>query len=152
MYASVYGPTALLYRRYAGLTDYDERMAILIQETIGRRVDRFFLPDAAGVAFSRNQFRWSPRIDREAGFIRLVWGLGTRAVEQVDGNPRLVALSHPDMRPESSPKEIHRNAQPYVDLIDLHENSLSTMPVQAVVGSSTPYLRWIAQIFEQDYF
>lgn len=152
MYASVYGPTALLYRRYAGLTDYDERMAILIQETIGRRVDRFFLPDAAGVAFSRNQFRWSPRIDREAGFIRLVWGLGTRAVEQVDGNPRLVALSHPDMRPESSPKEIHRNAQPYVDLIDLHENSLKTMPVQEVVGSSTPYLRCIAQIYEQDYF
>ncbi len=152
VYASVYGPNALLYRRHAGLTDYDERMAILIQETIGRRVGRFFLPDAAGVAFSHNQFRWSPRIDREAGFIRLVWGLGTRSVEQVDGNPRLVALSHPDMRPESSPREIHKYAQPYVDLIDLHENSLSTMPVQAVVSSSTPYLRWIAQIFEQDYF
>ena len=152
VYASVYGPNALLYLRYAGLTDYDERMAILIQETIGRRVDRFFLPDAAGVAFSRNQFRWSPRIDREAGFIRLVWGLGTRAVEQVDGNPRLVALSHPDMQPESSPKEIHRNAQPYVDLVDLHENSLKTMPVQEVVVSSTPYLRCIAQIYEQDYF
>ena len=152
VYASVYSPNALLYRRRASLTDYDERMAILIQETIGRRVDHFFLPDAAGVAFSRNQFRWNPRIDREAGFIRLVWGFGTRAVEQLEGNPRLVALSHPDMRPESSPKEIHRHAQSYVDLIDLHENSFKTMPVQEVLGSSIPYLRWIAQIYEQDYF
>jgi hypothetical protein len=152
VYASVYSPNALLYRRRAGLTEYDERMAILIQETIGRRVDRFFLPDAAGVALSHNQFRWSPRIDREAGFIRLVWGLGTRAVEQLEGNPRLIALSHPDMRPESSQKEIHRHAQSYVDLIDLDENNLKTMPVQKVIGPNTPHLRWIAQIYEQDYF
>jgi len=152
VYASVYSPNALLYRRRAGLTDYDERMAILIQETIGRRVDRFYMPDAAGVAFSHNQFRWSPRIDREAGFIRLVWGLGTRAVEQLEGYPRLVALSHPDMRPESSPREVHRHSQSYVDLIDLHENSLKTLPVQEALSSSTPYLRWIAQIYEQDYF
>ncbi len=152
VYASVYSPNALLYRRRSGLTDYDERMAIIIQETIGRRVGRFFLPDAAGVAFSRNQFRWSPRIDRESGFVRLVWGLGTRAVEQLEGNPRLVALSHPDMRPESSPREIQRHAQSFVDLIDLHENSLKTMPVQEVIGSNTPHLTWITQIYEDDYF
>ena len=83
IYASILNPDALLYRRSKGLQDYDERMAILIQVVQGERMGRYFLPHGAGVAFSRNQFRWNPQIRREAGFIRLVWGLGTRAVERV---------------------------------------------------------------------
>jgi hypothetical protein len=150
VYASVYNPNVLLYRRKVALLDYDERMAILIQKTQGRRVGDFYLPDAAGVAFSRNQFRWNPRIDREAGFMRMVWGLGTRAVEQVGSDyPRLVALSHPDLRPETSPRDIHRYSQTDVDLIDLSANAFRTLPVKQTLGSYTPYLRFIAQVYEQ---
>jgi hypothetical protein len=150
VYASVYNSGVLLYRRKVELLDYDERMAVLIQATQGRRVGTYFLPDAAGVAFSRNQFRWSPRIDRDAGFLRMVWGLGTRAVEQVGSDyPRLVALSHPDLRPESSPRDIHRYSQSEVDLIDLDQNAFRSLSVAKCIGPQTPYLRFIAQLYEQ---
>jgi hypothetical protein len=151
VYASVYNPDVLLYRRSVGLTDYDERMAILIQEAKGRWRGEVFFPDAAGVAFSRNQFRWSPRISRSAGFLRLVFGLGTRAVDQVDDDyPRLVALSHPELRPETSPRDIHRYSQSTLDLIDLRENKFTSMPITRVLTRDTPHLRWIAQRYDQD--
>jgi hypothetical protein len=152
VYASVYSPDVLLYRRRMGLTDYDERMAILIQEVQGRRAGRYFMPDGAGVALSRNQFRWSQRIDREAGFLRLVWGLGTRAVEQLGGDhPRLVALSHPNLRPEADPKRIAQFSQQIVDLIDLEENTFRSMPISEVIHANTPSLRWLAQPFRSGH-
>lgn len=148
VYASVYSPEVLFYRKRMGLIDYDERMAILIQVVQGRQTGEFFYPDAAGVAFSRNQFRWSPRIDRTAGFLRMVWGLGTRAVETVGGDyPRLVALSHPDLRPESDPAEIRRYSQRSIDLIDLASNAFRTLPIEDVVSSDLPTLSLVAQRF-----
>ena len=123
IYASMLNPDALLYRRAKGLQDYDERMAVLVQVVQGERYGRYFLPHAAGVAFSRNMYRWSPQIRREDGFVRMVWGLGTRAVDRVGNDyPRLVALSHPMLHPESSVKSIRRYSQQYIDLIDLEEN------------------------------
>lgn len=152
VYASVYSPDALLYRRSKSLLDYDERMAVLIQEVPGRRVGAHYLPDAAGVGFSRNQYRWSPAIDRHAGFVRLVWGLGTRAVEPLSNDyPRLVALSHPDLRPESDPTRIRRFSQHNVDLIDLQANEFRTLPVSQAISIDTPRLRWIVQRYEQGH-
>ncbi len=153
VYASVYSPDVLLYRRRMGLVDYDERMAILIQEVVGAEQDPYLMPDAAGVAFSRNQFRWSPRIERDAGFLRMVWGLGTRAVETLAGDyPRLVALSHPELRPESTPLEMRRYSQSNVDLIDLEANRFRTVPVHEVVSAQTRHLRWIAQRYHEGTF
>jgi hypothetical protein len=150
IYASVYNPDVLLYRREVGLIDYDERMAVLIQEVQGSKRGRYFLPDGAGVAFSRNEFRWSPRIDREAGFLRLVWGLGTRAVEHLGNDyPRLVALSHPSLRPEASPRDILRYSQHEVDTIDLVDNTFRTVTIQEAFKAPNPSLRWIAQRHEQ---
>ena len=104
-YASTFKPEALLYRRSRGLQDYDERMAVLIQEVQGQEWGRYYLPFGAGVAFSRNLYRWAPQIRREDGFARLVWGLGTRAVERVGNDyPRLVALSHPTLQPDDAPE------------------------------------------------
>ena len=77
-FASTFKPDALLYRRRRGLQDYDERMAVLIQIVQGEKWQNYFLPFGAGVAFSRNLYRWAPQIRREDGFARLVWGLGTR--------------------------------------------------------------------------
>ena len=146
VYSGVYNPDVLLYRSSKGLIDYDERMAVLIQEVHGRRMNGYFLPDAAGVAFSQNQYRWSPMIRREAGFVRLVWGLGTRAVDQVGNDyPRLVALSHPELRPDRDPARIRRYSQHFVDLIDFESNSMRTLPVSEVLDGRTPHLRWIGQ-------
>ncbi|NLG71994.1 MAG: hypothetical protein GX495_08145 [Chloroflexi bacterium] len=152
IYASSLNPDALLYRRARGLQDYDERMAILIQVVQGEQVGSYYFPQAAGVAFSSNFYRWSPQIRREDGFVRLVWGLGTRAVERVGNDyARLVALSHPPLHPESSPKEIRRYSQKYIDLIDLDANEVKTLPIHEVLDRHYPLLRDIAQIDQGGY-
>ncbi len=151
-YASTLKPEALLYRRSKGLQDYDERMAVLIQVVQGEQFGDYYLPQAAGVAFSHNLYRWSPEIRREAGFIRLVWGLGTRAVGRVgDDYPRLVALSHPNLQPDDSADAIRRYSQHYVDLIDLKDNQFKTLPIHDVLTPRYGALRYIAQL-EQDGF
>jgi len=152
IYASILNPDALLYRRAKGLQDYDERMAILIQVVQGERFKDYHLPHAAGVAFSRNLYRWSPQIRCEDGFLRLVWGLGTRAVDQVGNDyPRLVALSHPLLHPATSPKEHRRYSQHYVDLIDLKNNTFTTKPITEVVDGRYPILRYLAQLDSGGY-
>ncbi|MFZ2097034.1 MAG: PEP/pyruvate-binding domain-containing protein [Anaerolineales bacterium] len=152
IYASILNPDVLLYRRSKGLQDYDERMAILIQLVQGEKMGHYFLPFGAGVAFSRNQFRWNPQIRREDGFIRLVWGLGTRAVERMGNDyPRLVALSHPLLHPEATPTLISQYSQHYVDLIDLENNQLETVPVDENLSPRYPGLRYVAQIFNDGY-
>ena len=153
IYASTLNPNALLYRRSRGLQDYDERMAVLIQTVQGERFGRYFLPQGAGVAFSRNLYRWAPQIRREEGFVRLVWGLGTRAVDRVGNDfPRLIALSHPLLRPSTDPKSIRRYSQQYVDLIDLEANEFRTLPVAEVINADYEPLRYLAQVEEEGYF
>ncbi|OGO28220.1 MAG: hypothetical protein A2Z16_15880 [Chloroflexi bacterium RBG_16_54_18] len=152
IYASILNPDALLYRRARGLQDYDERMAVLIQTVQGEQQGRYFLPHASGVGFSRNLYRWSPQIRRADGFVRLVWGLGTRAVDRVDNDyPRLVALSHPLLWPESSTKSIRHYSQQFVDLIDLPDNQFKTVPVKEVLNSRYPVLRYIFQVDQGGY-
>lgn len=152
IYASILNPDALLYRRAKGLQDYDERMAILIQVVEGEQFGHYYLPHAAGVGFSRNLYRWSPKIRRQDGFARLVWGLGTRAVDRVGNDyPRLVALSHPQLHPQTSTKDIRHYSQQYVDLIDLKDNQFKTVPVGEVIQSSYPVLRYLAQIDQGGY-
>jgi hypothetical protein len=152
VYASIFNPDALLYRRSRELQDYDERMAILLQVVQGEKFNKFFFPHAAGVAFSQNFYRWSPQIRQEDGFMRLVWGLGTRAVDRVDNDyPRLVALSHPMLRPEESPSSIRRYSQQYIDIIDLEENAFKTVPVKEVLSGDYLALRYLVQLDQGGY-
>ena len=152
IYASMLNPDALLYRRAKGLQDYDERMAILIQVVEGNSLGKYYFPHAAGVAFSRNLYRWAPQIRRDDGFVRLVWGLGTRAVDRVGNDyPRLVALSHPLLHPEGSAKAIRRYSQQYIDLIDLEANQFKTLPIGEVLSSRYPILRYLAQVDQGEY-
>jgi hypothetical protein len=152
VYASCLNPNALLYRHHKGLVDYDERIAVLLQRVEGEQFDRYFLPQAAGVAFSHNLYRWSPQIVKEDGFMRLVWGLGTRAVEAVgDDYPRLVALSHPLLHPADSSKAIRLHSQQSVDLIDLEDNAFKSLPVREVLTARYPVVRYVAQVDEGGY-
>ncbi len=149
VYASCVNPNALLYRHQKGLVDYDERIAVLIQFVEGERYGRWFLPQGAGVAFSRNLYRWSPEIRKEDGFLRLVWGLGTRAVGSIgDDQPRLVALGAPLLLPS---QDIRQHSQQYVDLLDLEENVLKTLPMGAVLDADYPPLRYVAQLDESGF-
>ncbi len=152
VYASGLNPDALFYRHLKGLIDYDERIAVLIQFVQGEQYGRYFLPHGSGVAFSRNLYRWSPQIRREDGFLRLVWGLGTRAVERVgNDHARLVALSHPLLHPAAASKMIRRYSQQFVDLIDTEENVFKSLPVGEVLNPRYAPLRYITQVDEGDY-
>ena len=151
-YASTLKPEALLYRRSKELQDYDERMAVLIQVAQGEEFGKYFLPHGAGVALSRNIYRWAPQIKREDGFMRVVWGLGTRAVERLGNDyPHLVALSHPTLQPDDSCQSIRHYSQRYVDLIDLQANELKTLPIHEVLKPGYKPLRFIAQLEQDGY-
>jgi hypothetical protein len=152
VYASTLNPDAIFYRRRHGLIDYDERMAVLIQQVRGKRHGRYFFPSLAGVGYSRNPFRWNRKIRREDGFLRIVLGMGTRAVDRVDRDyPRMIALSHPSLRPETSPEAIRRYSQHYIDVIDLERNELVSLPINEVIQTDFPDLRYVAAIFKEGY-
>jgi hypothetical protein len=144
-YASVSSPDALFYRLHMGLIDYDERMAILLQTVQGQTYRHYLFPTLAGVAFSYSPVVWSPRFRREDGFVRLVLGMGTRAVERVgEDYVRLINLSHPMLRPEIDPATIRRYSQRFLDLIDLEKNTFTTVPFEQVLDRDYPPLFWVA--------
>jgi pyruvate, water dikinase len=134
VYASTLNPDALSYRQKKGLTEGDEKMAILVQRVSGNPYKSYFFPSLAGVAFSRNLYAWTDRIDPNKGMIRLVFGLGTHAVNRVAGDyTRMIGISHPQLRPESE-KQVSKYSQRNIDLIDLKENTFSTKPVTDVLS------------------
>ncbi len=152
IYASTLNPEAILYRQKHGLIDYDERMAILIQEVQGEKFGRYFFPTLAGVGFSQNAYRWHEKIRREDGFLRVVWGLGTRAVDRMPTDyARLIGLSHAHLRPESTAQAVRQYSQHFIDVIDLEANSFKTMPVDEVLGKRYPYLQHIASEDRGDF-
>jgi len=152
IYASVVNPDALIYRQHMGLTDYDERMAVLLQKVEGQRHGKYYFPALAGVGFSYNPFRWTSRIEREAGLTRLVCGLGTRAVDRVGQDyPRMIGLSHPHLRPEKGAEETRRYSQRLIDVINLEENTFETVPVTEVLDEHFPALRMVASLNKGDY-
>jgi hypothetical protein len=134
VYASVLDPEALRYRKARNLLHSEERMALLIMRVSGRRRGSRFFPQAAGVGLSYNPYRWHPEIDPEAGVVRLVFGLGTRAVDRSDDDyTRLVALNTPLRRPESSLDEQIEHSQRRMDALDLDARELVSLPVEEVV-------------------
>lgn len=149
VYASGLNPDALLYRRAHGLQDYDERLAVLIQVVQGESYGRYYFPHLAGVAFSRNLFRWSPKIKRDDGFLRLVAGMGTRAVEHVGNDyPRLVALSHPELRVTAEGDALLTYSQHHMDVVDLRDNAFKTLPVKEVLDAKYPHARLMLSLYQ----
>jgi hypothetical protein len=128
VFASTYGPDPIVYRRDHGLLDYDERMSMVVQKVVGRRFGDYFFPLASGVMFSRNAYIWNPKIRREDGLVRLVFGLGTRAVDRVGSDyPRMIPLSHPHLRPEVTADQIKKYSQKQVDVLNLAKGVLETV-------------------------
>jgi hypothetical protein len=152
VYASVLGPDPIEYRAERHLLDVHEEMGVMIQEVVGRRVGRWFLPAYAGVAFSTNEFRWSPRIRREDGLLRLVPGLGTRAVDRLpDDYPVLVAPGQPTLRANAALDEVLRYAPRYVDALNLVERRFETIEVRRLLreaGAEMPALAQIVSVLE----
>lgn len=123
VYASTMSEEALAYRASRGLLGRDEQMALLVQRVSGRMHGGIFAPLVAGVGLSFNPYVWNENIDPEAGVMRIVMGLGTRAVDRSDDDyTRVVSLNEPARRPEVSPEEALSFSQRRVDVIDLEAN------------------------------
>jgi pyruvate,water dikinase len=152
VYASAINPDALSYRHKQGLGENDEQMAILVQRVSGMPYKQYFFPPLAGVAFSRNLYAWTSRIDPNKGMIRLVFGLGTHAVNRVGGDyTRIVAVSHPQLRPEMGPK-IVKYSQHNADVLDLSGNELISVPVSELLEDCDyPNLNLIASLLSEGY-
>lgn len=154
IFASVFGPEAIEYRRERHLLDVHEGMGVLIQELVGTQVGDYFLPAYSGVALSHNEFRWSPRIEREDGLIRLVPGLGTRAVERLgDDYPILLVPEQPGLRVNTTPDEVVRYSPKMVDVFHLEERSLQSVPLSTFlrgVGSDLPLARHMVSFVDRD--
>lgn len=142
VYASTMAPDPIAYRRERNLLDYHEDMGVLIQKVVGKQVGKYFLPAFAGVAFSRNEYRWSPRIKREDGLLRLVMGLGTRAVDRVGHeHPRMVALGAPTLKPTASDQVAAQTSQRAVDVINLEMNRMQSVDVCELLSLDDPFPR-----------
>jgi hypothetical protein len=130
VFASAMGEDALAYRKQRGLDRQQEQMALLLQRVSGRYRKHYYLPDVGGVGVSCNMFVWHQRLDPQAGMLRLVMGLGTRAVDRVEGDyARLVALDAPLMTPQSDFEDVRQYSQRDVDVLNLSENRLQTVGV-----------------------
>jgi pyruvate, water dikinase len=152
VYASLFGPDPIEYRAERNLIDLHEEMGIMIQEVVGTKVGPYFLPSFAGVAFSNNEFRWSPRIKREDGLVRIVPGLGTRAVDRVgDDYPTLVAPGQPGLRVNVTQEEMLRYSPRKVDVINLEMQRFETVEAADLFreyGREYPALDLIASVYD----
>lgn len=136
VFASIFSPDAIQYRKERGLLDFKEEMACIIQPVVGKKCGQYWLPAFAGVAFGHNEYTWSPRIKREDGMVRIVAGLGTRAVDRIgDDYPRMFSPGQPGLKTTVQPEEIVRYSQHQLDVIDLKENRFKTIPIADLVES-----------------
>lgn len=109
VFASTYFRGARLYRARTGHADAEERMAVIIQEVVGRRhFDRFY-PDVSGVARSYNFYRYG-RARPEEGVVVLALGLGKTIVD--GGLAWAYSPRHPRaVPPVASPRDLLRWTQ-----------------------------------------
>ena len=153
VYSSVFSPDVIEYRRANGLLDFNEEMAVMIQEVVGNKIGKYFLPAFAGVAFTDNEFRWSPRIKKEDGIVRLVAGLGTRAVDRIgDDYPVLLCPGMPGLKVNSTPEEIYHYSQKCVDIINLETRkfeSIKLVDLLEQVGNNLPGLSDMISLYAE---
>jgi len=135
VYASTMDESALAYRLQRGLDQQDEQMALLVQRVSGSYKKSYFFPDLAGVGVSYNTFVWNSELDPKAGMLRLVFGLGTRAVERVeDDYPQTIALDQPLLRPYGDREGQSRFSQHNADILDTNENCLRTVSINDLLN------------------
>ena len=134
VYASTMDPSALEYRRMRGLDKRDEQMAVLVQRVSGSHYGPYFMPCAAGVGYSHSAYRWMPDMDPGAGMLRIVMGLGTKAVDRTQEDyPRLANLDRPDVTMLTTVAQKHRFSQRNIDLLDCAGNRLRELPLDALL-------------------
>ncbi len=134
VYASTMNEDALAYRIKRGLFDKDEQMAVLVQRVSGDYRHDAFFPHIAGVGNSSNLYVWDSGIDMDAGMLRMVFGLGTRAVGRTVGDyAKIVCLSDPSATPLVDYEDQKKFSQHEVDILSLEQNDLVERPLEQII-------------------
>ncbi|MDD4542279.1 MAG: PEP/pyruvate-binding domain-containing protein [Clostridia bacterium] len=149
VYASMMSTSVLEYRKKRQMDKTDEQMAILVQRVSGTKFDNYYMPCVAGIGFSYSLYRWSAELNPNAGMLRLVAGLGTKAVDRTGYDyPRLVNLDVPEKTTLVTDEEKHRYSQRFIDVIDLDENKFTEIDFEKLLLSLP---KWYTDlIFEHD--
>lgn len=150
VYASTMDYSALEYRLLRGLDKKDEQMAILVQRVSGSYYGKYFMPGAAGVGYSHSAYKWYPDMDPEAGMLRIVMGLGTKAVDRTkEDYPRLANLDRPTVTVMTTVEQKHKFSQRYIDVLDCQENKLTEVPMEKLLPVLPLWYK--KMVLEHDY-
>ncbi len=134
VYSSMVNPSAIEYRKRRKLLEVEEQMALLVQKVEGEILDDFYMPMAAGMGCSYNPYKWMDQMNPNAGMLRLVMGLGTRAVERTPGDyPRLIGLDRANANFYTTIADRHKFSQRFIDVLDLKNGKIKTVSRRLVM-------------------
>ncbi len=150
VYASTMSPSALEYRMQRGLAFQDEQMAVLVQRVSGSYQGSLYFPSAAGVGYSCSAYRWNRNMDPAAGMLRIVAGLGTRAVDRTENDyPRLANLDRPAASLHATTAQKHQFSQRKMDVLDTEQNCLRSVDVDDLMEVLPLWYK--KAVMERDY-
>jgi hypothetical protein len=122
IYASVYFNNAKHYTDATGNRTEEEKMAVVLQEIVGKNRDGYFYPVLSGMARSYN-FYSVGRIKPEEGIAYTALGLGKTIME--GENCLFFSPSKPQVLPQfSKPQDYLRNTQRDFFAVDMHDPSV----------------------------
>ncbi len=152
VYASTYGPNARRYSERMEQLWQSEKMAVLIQDVIGsHHDDGLYYPLFAGVGFSKNYYPWSKRISVDEGLVRIVAGLGTRAVGRFHAT--VFSPSHPDLRPQGMTVDAILSAsQETIDVMDYEDEILKSIHLREMQSYNEEFYKLTETLKEGTYF
>lgn len=111
VYASTFMQDAKNYMRSTSSRIEDEKMAVIIQEAVGRNYNNYFYPNVSGVAQSYNFYPFR-HIKPEDGLATIALGFG-RSVVEGESSFRF-SPKHPGILPQfSTIQDILKNTQKY---------------------------------------
>ena len=122
VYASMYTNSIKRYFRTLGLNLEEEKMAVVVQELVGRRYGTLFYPAVSGVAQSFNYYPFD-RMEAEDGVASVALGFGKMVMD--GGEAFRFCPRHPNLLPQAStPADMLQVSQKQFYAIDLAQSEI----------------------------
>lgn len=123
VFASIYSPAARGYIEAVNYKIEEEKMAVVIQEVVGRRYENYFYPHISGVAQSYNFYPYA-HMQPEEGFAVAAVGLGKTVV---DGEKAYRFSPKYPSTEIITPKEQFQNSQVEFYAVDLNKKVVNLL-------------------------
>jgi CheY-like chemotaxis protein len=123
VYASIFSPTARSYFKAVNYKIEEEKMAVILQEVVGKHYDGAYYPHISGVAQSYNFYPYS-YMKPDEGFASIAVGLGKYVVEG-EKTYRFSPV-HPQLE-MYTPKELFKNSQVHYYAVDMNKKDLNLL-------------------------